>query len=155
VDVAWLATPAYIVAHDNCGAQAWFSVVRGGLATHTAEIIVQADAARKARNLAPINTLGDLGDKAFGFTDPLSTTGYLFPKAMLVENGVRLGSELFLGAIRRWRWQFFKGEGMQGPRLGPPRSDASWVTDRRIVSDYPDVGSSSDSQIVAADQTIR
>ena len=142
VDVAWLATPAYIVAHDNCGAQAWFSVVRGGLATHTAEIIVQADAARKARNLAPINTLGDLGDKAFGFTDPLSTTGYLFPKAMLVENGVRLGSELFLGGDSQVALAVYKGEVDAGATYWrPPRSDGALGDGRaELLSDYPDVG---------------
>lgn len=142
VDVAWLATPAYIVAHDNCSAQAWFSVVRGGSATHMAEIIVQSDSARKARNLTPINSLGDLGDKAFGFTDPLSTTGYLFPKAMLVENGVRLESELFLGGDSQVALAVYKGEVDAGATYwGPPRSDGVLGDGRaELLSDYPDVG---------------
>lgn len=141
IDIAWLATPSYLIAHDACGARAWFSVVRVGSATHTAEIIVQSDAARRARKLAPINSLADLEGKVFGFTDPLSTTGYLFPKAMLVERGVQLGQELFLGDDSQVALAVYKGEVDAGATYWrPPRSDGS-LTDGRaeLLLDYPDV----------------
>lgn len=107
-DVAWLSIPAYIVAHEACGARAHFGVLRSGYAA--AQFMVQSDEARKARNLKPIASLEELSGKSCAFTDPLSLAGYLVPKAMLVEAGVKLGEEVFVGGDGQAVLSVYRGE---------------------------------------------
>jgi len=54
---------------------------------YTPLIIVRAD-----KN---INTIKDLQDKKFYFTNENSASGYLYPKLFLIENGIRIEKEFF------------------------------------------------------------
>lgn len=109
-DVAWLSIPAYIVAHETCGAQARFGVLRPEAGYVAAQFMVQSDEARKARNLKPIVSLEELSGKSCAFTDPLSLAGYLIPKAMLLEAGVKLGEEVFVGGDGQAVLSVYRGE---------------------------------------------
>jgi len=109
-DVAWLATPAYIIANDTCGSEAVFSGVRQDCAGQVSQIMVQADQVRQSRDLEPIRSLQDLDGKAFGFTDPLSITGHLIAKGMLLNAGVKPGHEVFLGGDAQAVLAIYRGE---------------------------------------------
>ena len=141
-DLAFLSAPAYLVAHATCGAQARFITRRDGLPTYRAEIVVQADAVRKARGLEPISTLQDLNGKSCAYTVPVSLTGYLLPKAMLTEAGVSLKDEVFVGGETQAIYAAYSGQ--QDAAMGawrPLRTDGS-VGDARasLLESYPDVG---------------
>lgn len=140
-DIAWLATPAYIIANDACGAEARFSVIRNGYAFHVAQIMVQADKLRAAREVAAVDALKDLNDQAFGFTLPNSTTGYLFPKAMLIDSTVVPSQEVFLGGDAQAVLAVYKGEvDAAAAYWAPIRSDGSVGDARAMLLDaYPDV----------------
>ena len=109
-DVAWVSVPAYIVAHDTCQVEAVFSVVHSGGSAQRSQIMVQDDNLRQARGLAPIRSLADLDGSTIGFTDALSITGHLAPKAMLVQAGAMPREELFLGGDPQAVLAVFRGE---------------------------------------------
>ena len=109
-DVAWLSIPAYIVAHDACQAEAVFTVVHSEGSAQRSQIMVQDDNLRLARGLAPIRSLAALDGSTIGFTDALSITGHLAPKAMLVQAGAIPREELFLGGDPQAVLAVYRGE---------------------------------------------
>jgi phosphonate transport system substrate-binding protein len=141
-DVAWLATPAYLLAHERCAARAEFTAVRQGMATSQAEIMVQVDGVRAARGVGAISSLQDLADGILGFVDPSSVTGYLMPKAMLEKEGVIPKEELFLGGDEQAVLAVYKGEVDAAASFWrPAQSDGSLADARALLeADYPDVG---------------
>jgi len=70
---------SYVLAHDKCGVEVALISLRFGLPYYRSQISVRAD--------ANINKLEDLRGKRFAFVDPASTSGYLFPAAMLKKSG--------------------------------------------------------------------
>ncbi len=76
-DVGWLNTFSYVLAHDKYGVDVKLVTVRRGAKAYTAEIVVRADRG--------MNCLKDLKGKKFAWVDPASTSGYLFPAAMVYE----------------------------------------------------------------------
>lgn len=76
-DIGWLNTFSYVLAHDKYGVDVKLVAVRHGAKAYTAEIIVRADSG--------MNCLADLKGKKFAWVDPASTSGYLFPAAMVYD----------------------------------------------------------------------
>jgi len=80
VDIGWLAPFAYVLARDKFGAEVILASVRGGSKTYTGQIITQADSG--------ITDLAGLKGKKFAFVDPGSASGFLYPNALLAQNGI-------------------------------------------------------------------
>jgi phosphonate transport system substrate-binding protein len=80
VDVAWLATFAYVLAHDKYGAEVILSTVRQGSKTYRSQIVTRADSG--------IRSLQDLRGKKFAFVDSASASGFLYPVALLAANNI-------------------------------------------------------------------
>jgi len=78
-DVGALNPFGYVLAHEKCGVQVAAVSLRTGLPYYRAQINARAD--------ANINKIEDLRGKRFAFVDPASTSGYLFPAAMLKKMG--------------------------------------------------------------------
>lgn len=78
-DVGALNPFGYVLARQRCGVEVAAVSVRFDLPYYRAQISARAD--------ANINTLADLRGKRFAFVDPASTSGYLFPAAMLKKLG--------------------------------------------------------------------
>lgn len=70
---------AYVLAHSKCGVEVGLISIRFGLPYYLSQISVRADAG--------ITKIEDLKGKRFAFVDPASTSGYLFPAAMLKKLG--------------------------------------------------------------------
>ncbi|MCX6647027.1 MAG: phosphate/phosphite/phosphonate ABC transporter substrate-binding protein [bacterium] len=79
-EVAMLPSSAYIMAHDRYDVQVRLKAVRNGSPTYRGQIITRTDSG--------INTLQDLIGRTFGFTDAASTSGHLYPKTLMIENGI-------------------------------------------------------------------
>lgn len=141
-DVAWLATFAYVLANQECGVEAKLTTVRYGSSTYSAEIIALSDAERRAKGLDPIRNLEDLNGKKFAFVDPLSTSGNLFPRAMLQDAGIVLGEEVFAGGHPQVVLAVYNGDVDAGACYWSPiRPDGSIGDARRTALEtYPDVG---------------
>ncbi len=81
VDVNWLSPFPYVVANSKCGAQmVLVSVNRNNQTSYRGMILARADSG--------INELQDLRGKRFAWVDPGSTSGYLYPRALLMERGI-------------------------------------------------------------------
>ncbi|MER3405074.1 MAG: hypothetical protein C4289_07845, partial [Chloroflexota bacterium] len=81
VDVNWLSPFPYVVANSKCGAQmVLVSVNRNNQTSYRGMILARADSG--------INELQDLRGKRFAWVDPGSTSGYLYPRALLLEKGL-------------------------------------------------------------------
>ena len=79
VDVGWLATFSYVLAHDKYGVELLLVVQRFGSPFYRGQIMVRADSG--------IKNLAGLKGKRFAFVDPASTSGHLYPKALLLSQG--------------------------------------------------------------------
>ena len=78
-DIGALNPFSYVLAHEKCGVEVAAISVRFGLPYYRSQISARAD--------ANINTIADFRGKRFAFVDPASTSGYLFPAAMLKKMG--------------------------------------------------------------------
>lgn len=140
-DVAWLATFAYVLANQRCGVEARLTTVRFGLSTYRAQIITLSDAEREKKGLKPIKTLEDLNGAKFAFTDPVSTSGNLFPRAMLLDAGVKLGEEIFAGGHPQVVLAVYNGDVDAGATFWSPIRPDGTIGDarRNVMEQYPDV----------------
>lgn len=79
-DVAYFSAWPYALAHEIAGAEVFAAEKRGGVTHYWSQWYVRAD--------SPYKTLADLKGKPVAFTSPTSTSGWLFPRAKLAEEGV-------------------------------------------------------------------
>lgn len=86
VHVAWLPPMAYLFAKQRYGAQVALKVVRNGKPAYRGQIVVLAD--------SPIKTIADLKGKRVACVEQSSASGYLYPRALLLQNGVNPETDL-------------------------------------------------------------
>jgi phosphonate transport system substrate-binding protein len=87
VDVAWVSPLAYVLARQKCGADMQLaSINSAGKTTYHGLII--------ARNASDIKDLADLKGKRFAWVDATSTSGYLYPRALLAQKGLNPDRDL-------------------------------------------------------------
>jgi len=82
LDVAWFGPSEYILATEvvNSGVEAFASAIQEkGSMAYKSSFIVRTDSG--------INTLEDLKGKSLAFTDPASTSGHIFGRYSLVQEG--------------------------------------------------------------------
>ncbi|GAW91242.1 phosphate/phosphite/phosphonate ABC transporter substrate-binding protein [Calderihabitans maritimus] len=77
IDLAFICTYSYVTGHDQFGLELVAAPVRDGKTKYQSYIIVRKD--------SEIDSFEQLEGKKFAFTDPMSTTGYLYPMALLRE----------------------------------------------------------------------
>jgi len=80
VQVAWLPPMAYLFAQQRNGDRVVLKVVRNGKPTYRGEIVVMAN--------SPIKGFADLKGKRVAFVEQASASGHLYPRALLLENGI-------------------------------------------------------------------
>ncbi len=80
VDIGWVGPLDYVIAHQKNGAEAVTKSVRNGKPSYLAFIIVNAN--------SNINSVADLKGKRFAFGDPLSTSSNLYPRYLMLKNGI-------------------------------------------------------------------
>ncbi len=86
-DIGVMNSFGYLMANEKYGAQAKLRVIRYGHDYYQGQIIAHKD--------SNIKTLKDLEGKKFAFTDPSSTSGYMFPLKMLKDSSVTTGNTTF------------------------------------------------------------
>lgn len=77
IDIAWLASNISIEARNNPEVQLLVKPIRFGTDSYRGIIIARQDSG--------IRTLKDLKDKKFAWVEKDSASGYIFPKALLLE----------------------------------------------------------------------
>lgn len=79
VDIAFVCTWAYVIGRREHGFSLLAVPVVNGKPTYQSWVIVRAD--------LPIQTMADLRNRTFAFVDPLSNTGYLYPRYLVHQLG--------------------------------------------------------------------
>src|SRR5438309_11545999 len=117
----------YVRRYEKCGMEVSAIYVRLGLPYYRAQISVRADAG--------INTIPELRGKKFAFVDPASTSGYLFPAAMLKQMGYdpdKFFSEtVFAGSHPNVILAIYRGQVDGGSRFEDARTT--------VQAQFPDV----------------
>lgn len=91
VDVAFLAPLSYVLAKDKQCAELLLTSVRGGQATFQGQIRVRTDSG--------INDICDLRGKRFAFSDPVSTSGSMYPQLLFKEKCGMASTEEFFSDV--------------------------------------------------------
>lgn len=79
IDVAFVCTSAYIAGHDEFGMELLAAPQVNGESVYYSVLIVPASS--QAQRMA------DLRGKVFAFTDPMSTSGRMYPTSLVLELG--------------------------------------------------------------------
>jgi phosphonate transport system substrate-binding protein len=87
VDVAWVSPLAYLLARQKCGADMQLTSINSQGKTTYHGIII-------ARTASDIKDLSELKGKRFAWVDPTSTSGYLYPRALLAQKGINPDKDL-------------------------------------------------------------
>jgi len=131
-DVASINTFGYILANDKYQAEARLTVLRHGLATYQAQFI--------AKEGGPIKTLADFAGKKVAFVDPSSTSGFLLPKKILNDKGIKPGQEVFAMKHDGVVSMIYQGQVEGGATFYSPPHEGEITDARRLVkTQYPDV----------------
>lgn len=80
LDAAFLTPASYVMAKQEADVKVILKSQRGGNPYYYGAIIVRSDSG--------INTLNDLKGKKFSFGDPISTSGHVFPRKILIDNKI-------------------------------------------------------------------
>jgi len=127
VDVGWLATFSYVLAHDKYDVELLLVVKRFGSPFYRGQIMVRADSG--------IQKLAGLKGKSFAFVDPASTSGYLYPKTLLLSKGFDpehfFKKSVFAGSHNAVVLSIYKGEVDGGAAYDGSRS--------AVAKTFPDV----------------
>ncbi len=132
-DVAVMNSFGYILANQKYGAQAKLTVIRYGEKYYRGQIIAHVDSG--------INTVKDLENKKFAFTDASSTSGYMFPSKIIKESGVRLGNTVFAMKHDNVVTMVYQKQVDAGATYYSPPSAAGEIRDARarVKTQFPDV----------------
>jgi phosphonate transport system substrate-binding protein len=139
VDIGWVSPLAYILARDKCGADMTLVSVNSSGTSYRGAVVTRTD--------SPIKSIEDLRGKRFAWVDPASTSGYLFPRAVLKEHGLdaqNLGEQVFAGGHDKAALAVLQGQVEAGaigkdviPRLNSTYPNAD--KELRIVEETPDI----------------
>ncbi|MFW5988429.1 MAG: phosphate/phosphite/phosphonate ABC transporter substrate-binding protein [bacterium] len=93
IDIGWFSPMAYVTAKEKTNVIPMITPLIEGKASYRGYIFTREDSRYK--------NLSHLKDSVFAFVDPLSTSGYVYPKQMLKEVGINVDRDLkeaqFLG----------------------------------------------------------
>ncbi|MGD2050554.1 MAG: PhnD/SsuA/transferrin family substrate-binding protein [Chloroflexota bacterium] len=100
--VGFIPAQGYVLANTRCGVTVGGAAVRFGLSWYAAQIVVPMD--------SPVESIADLDGLTWGIPDFGSTSGYLFPSAMFLEEGVVPGEIVETGGHNNSMLAVYNGE---------------------------------------------
>ncbi|MFN8370173.1 MAG: phosphate/phosphite/phosphonate ABC transporter substrate-binding protein [Bacteriovoracaceae bacterium] len=132
-DIAVMNSFGYLLSNTKYGAEAKLKVLRHGSDHYYGQIITHVD--------NNINTLEDLKGKSFAFTDPSSTSGYMFPLKMLKDKNVSLGNTVFAVKHDNVVTMVYQKQVNAGATFHSPASSDGKIKDarERVLTQFPDV----------------
>jgi phosphate/phosphite/phosphonate ABC transporter binding protein len=97
IDLGWFSPMAYVEAKEQSDIQPLVTPVINGKTNYRGYIFTRQD--------SQYGKISDLTGATFGFVDPLSASGYIYPKKLLEKAGINIDLDLkdkyFLGAHNR------------------------------------------------------
>ncbi len=132
-DIAWLATFAYILANEKFGAEVALTVIRKGLDKYRGQFVAKSDSG--------IDSLEDIDGKVVAYTDAASTSGFIYPSAVLMKNNIKPSNTLFAGGHPQAILAVYQGRVDVGCTFWSPMGEDGEIHDARraVIDTYPDV----------------
>lgn len=132
-DIGVMNSFGYIMANEKYGAEAKLRVMRYGHDYYQGQIVARAD--------QNVKSVKDLEGKKFAFTDPASTSGYMYPLKILKENNVTIGEKVFAGKHDSVITMIYQGQVDAGATYYSAPSDSGEIRDARarVKTQFPDV----------------
>jgi len=132
-DIAWLATYAYILAHEKFGASVRLSTVRNGLNKYRGQFVARAN--------SKIKKIEDIEGKIVAFTDAASTSGFIYPSAVLQSRGIKPKDYFFAGGHPQAVLAVYSGRAdVACTYWSPPdQNDVPQDARLKLIETYPDV----------------
>ena len=132
-DVAWLPTYAYILAKQKYDAQVRLMTVRNGLTKYRGQFVARSD--------SNIDSLQDIEGKIIAYTDAASTSGYIYPSAILKQRGITPKDYFFAGGHPQAILAVYSGRADVGCSYWSPPAAKGKPMDARekLLETYPDV----------------
>jgi len=107
-------------------------VLRHGLATYQAQFL--------AIEGGPIKSIADFNGKKIAFVDPASTSGFLLPKKILNDKGIKPSQEVFAMKHDSVVSMIYQGQVDGGATFYSPAEEGKIQDARRLVlTQYPDI----------------
>ena len=114
--IGFIPATAYVLGNDLCGIEVALKSERFGFTEYWAEFIVARD--------SEITTLADLAGLKWAYPDPGSTSGFLVPSGMLIQNGIEAGETVEAGGHSAVVSAVYNGEADFGTVFFSPSIDA-------------------------------
>lgn len=132
-DIGAMNSFGYLMAHEKYGAKALLRVIRHGVDYYQGQIVAHVDSG--------IETVSDLDGKSFAFTDPSSTSGYMFPLKMMKEANVDLDNEVFAMKHDNVITMIYQGQVEAGATYYSAPDKEGNIRDarQRVKTQFPDV----------------
>jgi phosphonate transport system substrate-binding protein len=132
-DIAWLATFAYILASEKFGAEVGLMTERKGLKKYRGQFVAKAD--------GDVNSLEDISGKIIAYTDAASTSGFIYPSALLAEKNIVPKRTMFSGGHPQAVLAVYQGTADVGCTYWSPEDDEGTPQDARLAVNetYPDI----------------
>lgn len=132
-DIAWLPTFAYILAEEKYGAEVKFMTVRNGLNKYCGQFVARQDSG--------IDSLAAIAGKVIAYTDAASTSGYIYPSAILQQKGIQPDKYIFAGGHPQAITAVYNGTADVGCTYWSPPDRSGKPKDARekLLETYPDV----------------
>ena len=129
---AFMSSQSYVVANTRHRAVVKLRTVRFGRSVYQGMIVTHS--------ASGIKSLDDLQGKIIGFTDELSTSGYLYPKKLLEERNIKVSKEVFLKKHDEVMKQVYEKKVDAGAAFYSAPSATGELRDARsrILEKYPD-----------------
>lgn len=132
-DIGAMNSFGYLMAHEKYGTKALLRVIRHGVDYYQGQIVAHVDSG--------IESVEDLDGKSFAFTDPSSTSGYMFPLKMMKEANVDLDNEVFAMKHDNVITMIYQGQVDAGATYYSAPDEQGNIRDarQRVKTQFPDV----------------
>jgi phosphonate transport system substrate-binding protein len=132
-DVAWLPTFAYVLAKEKYDAQVKFMTIRNGLSKYRGQFVVRSNSG--------IDSLAQIAGKVIAYTDAASTSGYIYPSAILQQKGIVPKRFIYSGGHPQAITAVYNGTAdVATTYWSPPDSNGKPKDAReKLLDTYPDV----------------
>ncbi len=131
-DIAWLPPFAYILANELYDAQVGLTTIRNGLQKYRGQFLARAD--------SRIDSLQEIEGKIVAYTDAASTSGYIYPSAILKEKGIYPAKTFFAGGHPQAIIAVYQGTADVACTFwSPKRGDEIHDARMHVLNTYPDV----------------
>ncbi len=132
-DAAFLATFAYVLAHQKYDAQVALTTIRNGLKEYRGQFVTRTDTG--------IDSLPQIQGRSIAYTDASSTAGYVFPYAMLKQKGIEPKRIIMAGGHPQAIMAMYQGTADVACTFWSPPDSSGMIQDARknLLATYPDM----------------